>query len=311
MENRRSVIILANPTSGRGRALKTAHAVASLLRARGADVVIHETTGANDAEAFSRQQSQREDRPGVIVACGGDGTIQQVVNALAPLKLDLGDLCPLVGIAPAGRCNDFAHSLGIPSDPAGIADILLTGSANAVDLGQVNGRFFCTVATVGVDADISSYVDTMKVPLRGTLAYIYGTLQVLRKYRGRSIRVTGDFVTYEQRVFLASTANTSSYGGSIKIVPDANPFDGTLDFCLIDRLTRLRSVAMLIRVLRGSHVGRPEVHFARTKRFRIEANEPIELWADGERIGATPAEISVAEKAVRILVPASVGGRAG
>ncbi|MFQ5461223.1 MAG: diacylglycerol/lipid kinase family protein [Phycisphaerae bacterium] len=311
MENRRSVIILANPTSGRGRAIRTARAVASLLRARGADVAIHETTGSGDAETFSRTQSRSEDRPGVIVACGGDGTIQQVVNALAPLKPDLGDRCPVVGIAPAGRCNDFSHNLGIPGDPGRIADILLTGTARPVDLGQVNGRYYCTVVTVGIDADISSYVDTMKMPLRGTPAYIYGTLQVLRKYRGRSIRVSGDVDAFEQHVFLASTANTPSYGGAIGIVPHASPFDGTLDFCLIDRLTRMRSVAMLVRVLRGTHVDRPEVHFAKAKQLRIETDDPVDLWADGERIGTTPAEINVAAGAVRILLPSSTDARTG
>jgi diacylglycerol kinase (ATP) len=230
-----------------------------------------------------------------------------------------------MGLAPAGRCNDFARGLGVGTDPVDIASTLADGEPRAIDLGRLNGRYFCTVATLGVDAEVSSYVDTMRMPLRGTAAYVYGALRVLARYRANHVRITGDFGVIEQAVFLASSANTASYGGAIPIAPDASPLDGELDLCVIDRVTRLRAFALLPIVMMGRHTSRPGVRFIRAKRFNISATEPketgrrgsrarsttgtvdagpaLEIWADGERIGSTPADVEVVPGAIRVLLP--------
>ena len=304
MPEHRSILIVVNPISGRGRGSRTARAVAEILGPRNAEVAVRETTRVGDAEKITREAAGSGDSsPTCVVACGGDGTLQEVAHALATLNDSLGDACPAMGLAPAGRCNDFARGLGISSDPAAIADVLLAGTPRAVDLGRVNGRHFCTVATMGVDAEVSSFVDRMKMPLRGTAAYIYGALWVLSRYRPRRVRITGDFGTIEQPVFLASSANTSSYGGAIEIVPGADPTEGWLDLCLIDRVSRIRAFAILWAVLSGRHRHRKEVRFIRTRRLRIEADEQLEVWADGERIAHTPVDIEVVPKAVRVLLP--------
>jgi diacylglycerol kinase (ATP) len=208
-----------------------------------------------------------------------------------------------MGLAPAGRCNDFARALGVPNDPKAIAEVLMRGTPCPIDLGRVNGRCFCTVATLGVDAEVSSYVDTMRMPLRGTLAYLYGALRVLARYRPHRVRIDGDFGVIDQPIFLASTANTSLYGGAIRIAPEACPTDGVLDLCIIEGVSRLRSWTMLPSVLRGQHQSCPEVRFVRTRRLAINASEPLELWADGERTARTPVEIQAAPGAVHILLP--------
>ncbi len=304
MAETRRILIVANPTSGRGRGRRTADAVASCLRRRGVEPAVHYTSGAGDAEGKSREAVLDEDtRPACIVACGGDGTVQEVANAIASMRPSIGEACPVMGLAPAGRCNDFARALDIPDDPAGIADALVCGEARAIDLGRVNDRFFCTVATVGVDAAVSSYVDSMRVPLTGTLAYLYGAMRVLSRYRPRRLRISGDFGVIDRPLFLASSANTSSYGGAIKIAPDARPTDGRLDLCVIDAVSRLRALTLVPTVLAGRHQGHPEVQFARVRQVHIESDETLELWADGERIGSTPADISVAPGAIRVMLP--------
>jgi YegS/Rv2252/BmrU family lipid kinase len=298
-------LIVVNPVSGKGHALRTARLVAEIMRGRGFDVTIHETENARDGESYARRRCESDDKPLAVVACGGDGTIQQVANAVAPLRANLGSGCPAVGLAPAGRCNDFARIFGISREPEDIAHTLMTGRRMPVDLGRVNGRYFCTVVTVGVDAEISSYVDQMKMPIRGTLAYIYGALRVLSRYRGRHLRVAGDFEPVDQRVFLASSANTSSYGGAIKIAPHAVPTDGMLDLCLIENISRWRSLTLLARVLAGKHVALPEVHFGKMKTLTMDSDEPIEMWADGERVATTPATITVMPNAIDVIVPES------
>jgi len=262
------------------------------------------TTTSRNAEDIVRAAcSSSHARPDCVVACGGDGTVQQIANAIAPIHESGGSEAPLVGIAPAGRCNDFARALGISADPIVIAGAVAGGVACPVDLGRAGGRYFCTVATLGVDAEVSSYVDSMRVPLRGTAAYLYGAVRVLARYRPHQVHLVGDFGEIRQAVFLASTANTPSYGGAIRIVPGADPTDGMLDLCVIDAVSRLRSFALLPRVLAGRHESHRGVRFIRTTRFTVDAFERMQLWADGERIAQTPVEIEAARGAIRVLLP--------
>jgi diacylglycerol kinase (ATP) len=304
-ETRRSILIVVNPTAGRGRSLRTADAVAGNLDAQEVYVDVRHTSRRGEAEQIIRQIStDKTMRPDCVVACGGDGTMQEVANALASLAPLLADTCPVMGLAPSGRCNDFARALGVPSSPEAIADVLITGEACPVDLGRVNGRYFCTVATAGVDAEVSAYVDSMRVPLRGTIAYLCGALCVLSRYRPRNLRIVGDFGVIDRAVFLASTANTSSYGGAIRIAPGAVPTDGLLDLCIIDQVSKLRALALIPMVLLGRHGSEPEVQLIQTKRLTIDSGDtPIELWADGERIAHTPATIEIVPGAVRVVVP--------
>ena len=341
------MLIIANPTSGRGKGTRIAAAVSEFLGAQGVEVEVRHTTASGDAEHIAREtiatrcclntpppsqgegggegpirthhpspdlspqgergiQAQPASRPlRCVVACGGDGTVQQVANVLAELRSSLGDACPVLGLAPAGRCNDFARAFGIPTDPAIITDVLLNGRALPTDLGRVNGRYFCTVATAGADAEVSNYVDTMRMPLRGTLAYLYGAIRVLIHYRPYDIKITGDFGVVERPMLLASTANTSCYGGAIRIAPDADPTDGLLDLCVIDRVTRLRAITLIPALLAGRHGRCPAVHFLRARNLTIESRHPLELWADGERIARTPATIEVVPAALRVLRPSN------
>lgn len=303
MPQRRTILLVVNPVSGRGRALRTAEHIRALSVARGADVEIEHTKASGDAERIAQQACAQKTLPDCIAACGGDGTIQEIANVLAHLESQGGATVPALGLAPAGRCNDFARALGIETNPDSIADTLFDGEAKPIDLGSVNGRYFCTVATIGVDAEVSSYVDRMTIPLRGTPAYLFGAIRVLLTYKPKRLKVTGDFGTSEQLVFLASSANTSSYGGAIPIAPSADPTDGLLDLCLIEGVSRFRAFMLLPKVLAGKHESMKEVRILRGKRFELESPEPIEFWADGEHIGRTPAVIEVHPGAVRVMLP--------
>ena len=318
-------LIVANPTSGRRRGRRVAVEVAEQLRNHGKQVEIRYTAAHGEAESISRESCHSASPPDCIVACGGDGTIQEVANALAsqtaPLTLpspprgrglsgaalqgiaDDYRPSPALGLAPTGRCNDFARAMGVRSDLDSVAAALLGGIPRATDLGRVNGRYFCTVATLGADAEVSSFVDGMRMPLRGTAAYVYGALRVLARYRPHSVRIEGDFGIIDRPLFLASSANTPFYGGNIRIAPQADPADGYLDFCVIDAVSRLKSFALLPKLLTGRHVALPIVHFHRTRRVMIDAPSPMDVWADGERIARTPAIIEVKPSALCVLTP--------
>ncbi len=304
---RGTFLIIANPTSGRGRGSPRAEAVAERLRERGRTVRLHYTTAGGEAERIAADAASGDGEvPACVVACGGDGTVQEIANALARAQAERGEDAPPMALAPAGRCNDFARALHMPRDPDEVAGVLMTGKPRAIDLGCVNDRYFCTVATVGIDAEVSSFVDARPLPIKGTIAYLYGALCVLAKYKPGSVRIEGDFGVIEQPVFLASTANTSSYGGAIPIAPGASPTDGVLDLCVISAISRLRLLALLPTILRGRHRSSHHVQFVQTKRLTIHTPEPVEVWADGERIAQTPVTIEVAAKALRVLLPSGL-----
>lgn len=263
----------------------------------GGDATLNAPKGA----AGSCESNQR---PTCIVACGGDGTVQEIAGALAARRETLGDCCPILGLAPAGRCNDFSRALGIDRQPGKIVDVLANGVARPIDLGRANGRYFCTVATLGADAEVSRFVDRMKMPLRGTLAYIYGAVRVLLRYRGRPVRIEGDFGSFDGRIFIATSANTSLYGGAIRIVPRATPTDGKLDLCIIRSVSRPRAFGLLVSICRARHTALPEVRIVGTRRIRIDSEECLEIWADGEPLTTTPATIEVVPKAIRVMLPA-------
>ena len=295
------ILIIANPTSGKGRHPKLLEKVAGHLRADGADVDIVYTQARGDAERMARSAAEDESRrPRCIAVSGGDGTIQEVVNGLVPLSKTLGDDAPTLGIIPSGRCNDLAHALKLPTEPRAVARVLLGREPTAIDLGCVNGRYFCTVATMGFDAAVSRYVDDMRMPLTGTIAYLYGAAITLLRYRPIEVKLTGDFGTHEGRVFLASTANTATYGGSIPIAPGASPTDGVFHLCIIGHIPAISRLPMLYRATRGTHIHHPDARLLETQTVQIETPIPQELWADGEHIADTTATITIERGAIRV-----------
>jgi|CXWL01.1.fsa_nt_gi diacylglycerol kinase (ATP) len=298
-------LIVTNPASGRGRASSTIETVLGHLRRAGSSAEICETAQKGQAESAIRDACRAVTPPDVVVACGGDGTVQEVAATLAVIRREMGDACPSMGLAPAGRCNDFARAMGITPDADAIAGALLRGQPQFVDLGRANGRYFCTVAALGVDADVSSYVDAMQLPLRGTPAYVVGALKVLAQYKPRWMRIEGEFGVIERELFMASTANTPVYGGNMRIVPHADPADGVLDLCLIDPVSRLKAFTLLPKVMAGRHVDLPIVQFLRSRHLKIAAEPQMEMWADGERLTQTTVSIEVVPNAIRVLKPAT------
>lgn len=300
----RRFLIVYNPAAGRGRTERKVRAVQNLVAQAGLECRTRATSVAGDAEKIAADAiaAHTGDAPCCVVACGGDGTVQEVANAVAKSAADVA----VLGIAPAGRCNDFARAMGITANPVDIASVLTTGVIRSVDLGRIGERYFCTVAAMGFDAAVSRYVDRSKVPLRGTLAYIYGTFRVLLEYETPILKLSGDFGDYEGPVFLAASANTACYGGAMKIAPDADAFDGRIDICLVTDIAKWRVLRLMPQVMSGDHTRRSEVRLWRTRVMTasaIDGGSDLELWADGEPIARLPATIECVPNAIKIMLP--------
>ncbi len=295
MSQGREISVIVNPESGRGRGRERSRELLAALTAEGFAPSPRWTEGRGSARELSRQalaQGARE-----VVALGGDGTMQEVAGVLAASGC-------LLAPAPAGRCNDFCRSLGWRWQPAALARALKAGLARAVDLGLVNGKYYCTIGAVGFDAAVTRYVDRMRLPLTGTPAYLYAVLRMLGLYQPPQARVLWDGGEYEGPLFLAAVGNTATYGNGMPIVPMARPDDGWLDLCLIRPAGFWRVVSLLPTMLKGSHGKAREVSFARTRRVEIQAPGGVEMWADGEPLVHTASlVIEAAPAALRVLGP--------
>jgi len=284
--------------------VRIARAVHGILTQAGLPSRLRETSIAGDAELIAADAiaDHTGDALCCVVACGGDGTVQEVANALAKCNSDRA----VLGLAPAGRCNDFARALGITTRPLDIASALADGVMQPVDLGRIGERYFCTVAAMGFDAAVSRYVDQSKVPIRGTLAYVHGTLRVLRRFETPTLRLSGEFGDYEGPAFLAATANTPWYGGAMKIAPAADAFDGQADICLVTDIARWKVMTLLPQVILGRHADRPEVRMWRTRTLTAsptDGGRDIEIWADGEPVTNLPATVTIEPSAIKVLLP--------
>ena len=291
------MLIITNPKSGNGRGPHFAERAREMLTANNVPVEIRPTTARGEAEAIALEAVHTG--YSCVAACGGDGTVHEIVNALAGTDVALG-------ILPCGRGNDFARAVGIPLTLEEAAAVLLQGHRKSFDLGKVNGRYFATVATLGFDSEVARLVYDGAVPFKGMAAYLFGLMRMLRVYRGVGLRMTGDFGTINETVLLAATGNTSTYGGGIKIVPNASPTDGELDICLVRMMSAGRILRVFPRVYWGGHLNHPSIFSYRTGRLKLETEKPVVLFADGEPVGETPAEITSEPGALSVVCPVQV-----
>ncbi|HEY3324481.1 MAG TPA: diacylglycerol kinase family protein [Planctomycetota bacterium] len=292
-------LIIANPTSGARAAPELATRVKELLRKAGRAAEIALTTGRGDALRLAGEAAGRG--VPVVAGCGGDGTLQEIATALDGSKTALG-------ILPRGRCNDFASVLGLgkQDSPEKLADVLLNGARKAVDLGAFGEKRFLTVATMGFDSQVSRFVETRRLWLKGTPAYLYGVLRVLISFRAPLVRLKGDFGEREGRLLLVATGNAPCYGGAMRITPEAKLDDGVFHLCVVDEVSRFTVMRILPRVLRGTHVTHPAVTTLTSTFVEIETPEqPQWVCADGESLGQTPCRFDVRPKALHVLVPSA------
>jgi diacylglycerol kinase (ATP) len=250
-----------------------------------------------------------------ILIFGGDGTIHRHLAALVRLQLP-------VLVVPAGSGNDFARALEVHS----IRDSLRLWRAfesgqiqpQAIDLGTVSPspscspdsvHYFCCVAGCGLDAAVTRSANRMPRWLRANGGYVLALLPFLIRLPSFSLRLcqgSGEASgETERRTLLAVFANTQFYGDGMRIAPDASFMDGHLDVCHISALNALHLCFLFPSVYFGQHLRSSKVEYSKVVRVLVETETPIDIYADGEFVCQTPAEISVAGGALRVILNAS------
>ena len=280
--------------------------------ARCSDAVWHLGVPANANEADA------------ILVFGGDGTVHRHLPQLVRLRLP-------VLVVPHGSGNDFARALQLRTVDDALSAwrkfVSGRGSVRQVDLGVIvpvvppdaggapaphgpgAGRYFGCVGGVGLDVEVARRANRLPRAFRRRGGYLFSLLPALSGFHPVGVKVQASLgkaplnTRYAGPAMLAAFANTPTYGGGIRIAPDARLDDGRLEVCVVESMAKARLLRLFPSVFSGRHLTLPEVRYFQAERLRIETEEPSEVYADGEYVCSTPVEVRVEAGALQVIVP--------
>ena len=311
----RRVVAITNPRSASGRTGKRWPAIRADLAARGLAVDVRMTAGPGDATALTRRAiAEGYD---LIVAVGGDGTINEVVNGFFPSNggaATPASDAPALGVIPSGSGGDFRRSLGVPCEIAAAVDVIASGTARPCDVGRLTSaaggeaRHFINIADCGVGGEVAARVNASRGKrIGGTPAFFFHSMSVLMSYRARAVEIELDGELLERTVQNVVVANGRAFGGGMQVAPHACLDDGLFDIVIINAASRLRTARDMPLVYRGRHIGRDGVELRRATTVSVRhaaGEEPLLFEAEGEDFGATGAVLTCLPNAIRVYAGA-------
>ncbi len=290
------IVVVANPTAGRGKAGRLIGKVDRLLHAAG---VAHEIQLAESGPDL-QERARRAAAGGasIVAALGGDGTASLAANGL------LGTGAALA-VLPSGTADDFASSIGVPTMDAAVR-ALAQGVTASIDVIKVTAgaevRHFVNIAGCGFDSEVNEAANAMRLDLGGTGTYIVALVKTLSRFSPATFRIELDGEVVEGPHMLVVIGNAISYGGGMKVTPDASVVDGIADVCLLRALSKPAFLRAFPGVFRGTHVRHPAVTMRRARRISVEADRRVMVYADGERVGPAPAMFEVLPGALPVVI---------
>ena len=292
-------VVVVNPAAGGGRTARVWRRLRDLMAATlPAEHV--ETRAAGDGERLARQAAAAG--APLVVAVGGDGTLNEVVNGVRSVGSTAA-----VGAVLTGRGCDACRNFGVPRDPVVAVRTLADGGDARFDLGLAEWadgrrRWFAISAGAGFDAAVARRAQS--VPARGTLPYLAAVMASITQHRAIATTLELDGERQPSTPLTAVVAaNGRWFGGGMKIAPDADAADGLLDVVVLGALGRLELLRWLPTIYPGTHVRHPRVTVRRARSLRVDAAEPLPTHVDGEPLGVTPVTMTVEVGALRLRVP--------
>jgi diacylglycerol kinase (ATP) len=243
------------------------------VREKGHLVEVKLTGAAGDATEQAVSAATRG--VDVVVAAGGDGTVNEVVNGLDGFDSPLG-------IIPLGTANDFARQVGIPADADHAMDVILQKKPKRFDTASLNGRRFLNVSTGGVGAEATAETPASAKESLGPLAYAVSGMRKLAEFKPYSGAFVSEEFNYAGEFMMFAVGLTKSTGGGTMVTPMASVSDGLLDLCIVEAMNRREFAGVALMVKRGEHVGHPKVHYKQLRNVTIDAPEPLSVNVDGE-----------------------------
>ncbi|KKB74139.1 MULTISPECIES: diacylglycerol kinase [Bacillus] len=288
--------IIYNPTSGREIFKKNLPQVLQKFEQAGFETSCHATTGEGDAVQAARSAAEREFD--LIVAAGGDGTLNEVVNGLAPLEVR-----PNLGVIPVGTTNDFARALGIPrEDILKAVDTILEGEPRPIDIGRVNGQYFINIAGGGRLTELTYDVPSKLKTMLGQLAYYLKGMEMLPSLKPTEVEIEYDGKLFHGEVMLFLVMLTNSVGGFEKLAPDSSLNDGMFDLIILKRTNLAEFIRLAGLALRGDHIHNEHVIYTKANRVKVKQKDKMLLNLDGEYGGELPGEFENLYRHINVVM---------
>ncbi|HJT59106.1 MAG TPA: diacylglycerol kinase family protein [Ktedonobacteraceae bacterium] len=297
------VVLIINPTSGISTVTsrhmtpeETELAILEGLRIRGIEPKVYHTTPEDTGQGLSTRAAN--EGADIVVAAGGDGTIHAVARGLIGTRSTLG-------IIPVGTMNNLARSLNIPETIEAACAVVAHGETQSIDTGQINERIFLEVAGVGLEAALFPLAEEIKQP--GFLSTLHGAiagLMTLLTYHPAKIGISFD--GHRRRPYSAlqvTICNAPFYGIHFQAAPRALMDDGLLDVLVYKNFSKREYLQHALSISQGKRAYQPKITYRRVKSLRITTEHPMEIQADGELYGHTPAVVTVLPGALRVKVP--------
>lgn len=286
--------LLVNPASAHGRTLKLLPAIEQELDQRRIPFRVERTRGLEDGVERGLRAVEANEVPVVV---SGDGLVGAIGGAMAGAETPLG-------IIPGGRGNDLARVLGIPDDPLGAVAVLAAGESRRIDVGEANGKRFLGIVSVGFDSECNRLANEVTI-VRSNLVYVYSLFRTLLSWKPARFTIRSESERIRTSGYSISVANNSTFGGGMRIAPEAELDDGLLDVIVVGEVGKLRFVADLRKVFNGTHIDDERVRMLRASRVEIAASRPFPVYADGEHLTDLPVSVRLLPRALDVLAPAA------
>ncbi|MGM0845143.1 MAG: diacylglycerol kinase [Bacillota bacterium] len=289
--------IIYNPTSGRELFKKHLPEVLIKLEQAGYEASCHATVCEGDATEAARIAVKRE--YDLVVAAGGDGTLNEVVNGLAEQEYR-----PRLGIVPMGTTNDFARALNIPRDIGAAVDVIIKGDTIPVDIGRMNGsRYFINIAGGGRLTELTYEVPSKLKTVLGQLAYYLKGVEMLPSLKATDLTIEYDGKLYEGEAMMFLIGLTNSVGGFEKLAPDASLNDGMFSLLILKKTNLAEFIRIASMAVRGDHIKDPHVIYTKANRIKVHSKDKVQLNIDGEFGGLLPVEFENLYRHLEVFVP--------
>src|SRR6266404_3748638 len=297
-----SAVVFVNPAAGSGRTKRTISAAREAFARRTYSVEFVETNSRADLQ--SRIRAAADQGCATMIAMGGDGTLQLLVREVIARNIT-------VGVIPTGGGNDFAAALGLRGNLQTAIDAIVAGRTRLVDVVRVHfsggdDALYLGGGGIGLDAEAARYASGRFLNWPGRLRYLASAIAALRGFAGIELRAEfpeNDLPKIAKRVLLAAALNTPTYGGGLRLAPEASLDDGKLEVVLLEMLEKREVLALLPRLLVTGELRTNRLARLRTEAVRFSASGEAWFHGDGELLGKSPLEIRVMPKALRMLAP--------
>jgi YegS/Rv2252/BmrU family lipid kinase len=284
-----------NPLAGNAEDISGVKAAKQLWETHGWHVEVMPTAYAGHAIDLAREAAA--DGYDLVVAAGGDGTVNEVVNGIARTQTALA-------VLPVGTGNVWGRETQLPLQARDAAHALLQGELVQLDLGSANQRYFLLMAGIGFDAAVTRAVLPAAKRKLGMVAYVVQALRSARDLRGTRVRMVIDDRSMRKRVLMIVIGNSRLYGGFLQITHHARLTDGLLDVAVINGQDMRSAPLHLLSILLRRYNLNPDMNYYRAREISISSATPLEVQVDGDSIGTTPMTFRIEPDALQALVPA-------